>query len=62
VENLKTLDAADWKLDERGRPGIWVARKFIVDDAMPKISGSKWRPLTNDDLGAIYAGPSEAAE
>jgi hypothetical protein len=29
LEALKTADPADWKLDETGRPGIWVARGLV---------------------------------
>ena len=61
----ETADAADWKLDPKGRPGIWIAYglfyggKKVVD----KWKKPEWKAPTDDDLRARYARQTgEAAE
>lgn len=52
-------DPKDWKLDESGRPGIWVALSWLET-----MGSGKWRraiaaPITDAELRARY-GKAEA--
>jgi len=61
LEASKTADQADWKLDENGRPGIWITRDLFYGSGLS--AGLKaWISPTDEELRAMYARSAEAAE
>jgi hypothetical protein len=50
-EASKTADPADWKLDERGRPGIWIGLGLLYDSTRHHGSTSTMtdRPRTQSE-------------
>lgn len=62
LEVSKTADPADWKLDERGRPGIWIAPGLFYGSTLNTNGLKTWRSPSFDDLRAMYGRPVEAAE
>ena len=64
VDLAGTADQLDWKWDENGRAGIWVALS-LFESQRPTQKMKRWVAPTDDELRAIYAKQKlqeEAAE
>jgi hypothetical protein len=54
----ETADTADWKYDENGRPGIWVAHNLLYE-APPQKTMKQIAAPTDDELRRIYGSKAQ---